>query len=133
MKLALGTLTIGLSLSAVFPAVAKPCKAYVVGRDMGSEVNNCPMMSGKFSNSSWQVEVSQWEPGMYVYRSKNLSNGNSIELWDFDVRGTTSRPEYRFKNKKVLHIVTFQKSDSSTIRLEIYQGNKKILNQLLSR
>lgn len=116
----------------------QPCKAYTVDRpnDTGygyEEINNCPVNRGTFSNSDWRVFISAYEPGAYLYRGTNLKNGNSIEIVDSDIVGTTNRPQYRFHSGNVTYVVTFRYSDPDTIRLEIYQGNRRILNQLLYR
>ncbi|MCA1990484.1 MAG: hypothetical protein LDL41_00325 [Coleofasciculus sp. S288] len=49
--------------------------------------------------------------------------------------GTTSRPQYRFTDpeRDVTYVVTFRYSDPNTIRLEIYQNNRAIVNELLAR
>lgn len=127
-----------LALGIALPAQAEPCQAYTVdhNRPYGygfDEINNCPVMNGTFSNANWQVEISGWELGAYRYRGVNLGNGDEITLFDFDVAGTTDRPQYRFNNGDTLYTVSFQPRDPSTIRLEVYQGNRQILNQLLYR
>lgn len=127
-------LSIGLALPA---QASSPCRAYTV--DDGSitygfdEINNCPILNGTFSNSNWLVNIGQWEPAAYFYEGKNLQNGQSIKLIDFDVRGTVNRPQYGFKNGNTFYLVTFRPSDPNTIRVEIYQGSRRIFNQLLSR
>ncbi|MDY7012091.1 MAG: hypothetical protein SVX43_00600 [Cyanobacteriota bacterium] len=116
----------------------QPCRAYTVDRpdDLGygyEEINNCPVIRGTFSNSDWRVFISAYEPAAYLYRGTNLKNGNSIELIDFDIVGTTNRPQYRFHNGNVTYIVTFRYTDPNTIRLEVHQENRRILNPLLYR
>ncbi|NET03638.1 MAG: hypothetical protein F6K16_02650 [Symploca sp. SIO2B6] len=119
------------------PAQAIPCRAYTVDAPdepyQYREINNCPILNGTFTNSNWKVEIGQWEPAAYYYKGRNLSNGSSIELIDFDVTGTTDRPQYRFYNGNVTYIVSFRDSDQNTIRLEVYQKERRILNQLLYR
>jgi hypothetical protein len=119
------------------PVQAAPCRAYEVetpGTPYGfKEVNNCPILNGTFVNSDWKVEIGQWEPLAYYYRGTNLSNGSSTEIIDFNVTGTTNRPQYAFYNGNFAYVVTFRKSDPNTIRLEVYQGERRILNQLLTR
>ena len=139
---------LALPLSLFLPEVAssqesEPCQAYTVNtgdRAYGyEEVNTCPLVrgefsiSGTFSNEDWQVHVSAWEPAAYRYKGTNRRDGSSIELIDFDVIGTTSRPQYRFTNGNITYVVTFQYSDPDTIRLEVYQNDRVILNQMLTR
>ncbi|MDY6783840.1 MAG: hypothetical protein SW833_15070 [Cyanobacteriota bacterium] len=139
MKLKQIALIASLFVGIQLPVKAEqPCRAYTVDRlnyiGYGyEEINNCPILNGTFSNSDWQVEVTKWEPADYRYRGTNLKNGDSIELFDFDVAGTTNRPQYRFHNGNATYVVTFRYSDPDTIRLEVYQGNRRILNQLLYR
>jgi hypothetical protein len=134
MKLALIALTTCLSLGIALPAKAESCRAYTVNTHNKYgiiEVNNCPPLGGTFSNSDWKVELDIYKPGAYFYKGINLNNGSSIQVVDFDVAGTTSRPQYRFQNKNVIYVVSFQYSEPNTIRLEVYQENHRILNQLL--
>jgi hypothetical protein len=144
-SIALATVcTLPLSLSLSFAAGAdepnQPCQAYLdtsYGTDL--EANNCPISVGRFSirgtfsNSNWQASFWAWEPAYYVLYVKNQQDGSTINLTGFDVRGTTSRPQYRFIDRDVTYVVTFRYSDSDTIRLEIYQNNRAIVNELLAR
>ena len=63
---------------------------------------------------------------------KNQQDGSTINLTGFDVTGTTSRPQYRFTDadRDMTYVVTFQYSDADTIRLEIYQNDRAIVNEL---
>jgi hypothetical protein len=137
MKLVKIALVACLSIGFSTRANAESCKAYTIetpGRGYGyEEINNCPIEGGKFSNSNWQVRIGHWEPATYFYIGKNLRNGSSISLSGFDVTGTTDRPQYRFKNKNVTYAITFQRSDPNTIKLEVFQGNRRILNQFLHK
>lgn len=116
----------------------QPCRAYTRDtNDMGygyEEINNCPFIKyGTFQNRDWEVFVGAWEPAAYIYRGKNRHDGRSVDLMDFDVSGTTRRPQYSFHNKNVTYRVTYQAADPDTIRLEVFQNSNRILNQLLSR
>jgi hypothetical protein len=139
-------LSLPLSLSLSWAALSQeeePCQAYTVETPSSGygfeEVNTCPLVRGEFSirgtfsNENWRVSISQWEPAAYIYRGVNRRDGSSIQLIDFDVTGTTSRPQYRFTNEDVTYVVTFRYSDSDTIRLELYQDDRVILNELLDR
>ncbi|NES19302.1 MAG: hypothetical protein F6K41_10330 [Symploca sp. SIO3E6] len=129
--------TTSLLLGVIQPVQADPCRAYVVNAPNAPngyrEVNNCPIINGTFVNSDWNVEIGRYEPLTYYYRGTSRSDGSSIEIVDGNVKGTTNRPQYFFYNGDFAYVVTFQNSDPNTIRLEIYQGQRRILNQLLYR
>jgi hypothetical protein len=97
------------------------------------EVNTCPFSGGTFSNDNWRISVGPYEPGAYYYSSTNLHDDSFIDLIDFNVQGTIDRPQYRFHNGDYVYSVTFRYSDPNTIRLQVYQNNREILNQLLYR
>ena len=138
-KSGLLAVVIGLaSIGWVLPAKAQqPCQAYTVDRPETpygyEEINNCPLMSGTFANDTWQVEISGWEPAAYRYQGRNLRDGSSIQLIDFHITGTTERPQYRFHNGDTTYVVTFRYADPNTIRLEVFQSGRLLLNQLLYR
>ncbi|MEG4867137.1 MULTISPECIES: hypothetical protein [unclassified Microcoleus] len=138
--------TLPLSLSLSFAAWAdkrnQPCQANLdSSKGIDDEVNNCPItvgqfsIRGTFSNSKWQASFWAWEPAYYILYVKNEQDGSKINLTGFDVKGTTSRPQYRFtdRDRGITYIVTFQYSDRNAIRLEIYKNNVAIVNELLVR
>lgn len=138
------TLPLSLSLSLATGANEpnQPCEAYLdTSNGTDAEENNCPITVGKFSirgtfsNSNWQASFWAWEPAYYILYVKNKQNGSMINLTGFDVIGTTNRPQYRFtdQDRGVTYVVTFRYSDPNTIRLEIYQNNRAIVNQMLTR
>ena len=145
--IALATIcTLPLSVSLSFAARAEkpnqPCQARLdTSKGTDDEVNNCPItvgqfsIRGTFSNSKWQASFSAWEPAYYILYVKNKRDGSKINVTGFDVKGTTSRPQYRFtdRDRGITYIVTFQYSDRNTIRLEIYRNNVAIANELLVR
>jgi hypothetical protein len=117
-------------------AQAEPCKMTLVRNTRTryyDEINNCKLLQGTFYNEDWKVELSQWEPGLYVYRGTNRITGDKIELMSSQVAGTVDRPQYRLKNGEVIYSVSFQRSDPSTIRVEIFENGTRIFNQLLNR
>lgn len=139
-----------LSLSLSLPLTAKadsnestqPCQASLdTSEGVDSEANNCPItlgafsIAGTFANSNWRVSFWAWEPAYYILYLENKQDGTKINLTGFDVTGTTSRPQYRFteSEKDNTYVVTFRYSDPDTIRLEIQQKNREIVNELLSR
>lgn len=133
-------LSLPISLSLASPALSQrdePCEAYTIETQTRygyEEINNCPLtVRGTFGNRKWRVSITMWEPAAYLYVGLNRSNGSSISLMDFDVAGTTSRPQYQFTNKDVTYVVSFQYSDPDTIRLQVYQNNEVLLNELLYR
>ncbi|MBE9067719.1 hypothetical protein IQ260_13750 [Leptolyngbya cf. ectocarpi LEGE 11479] len=120
-----------------FPARAEVCQAYTVDRPADpygyAEINNCSLISGEFANRDWQVTIGAWEPAAYLYRGVNRYTGASIQLIDFDVAGTTERPQYRFHNGDTTYVVSFQSADPNTIRLQVYQLGQPLLNEVLYR
>ncbi|MGD1938481.1 MAG: hypothetical protein ACFCA4_13115 [Cyanophyceae cyanobacterium] len=124
----------------VQPAAAgSPCRMYTQGIPNSTsgydirEVNNCPPINGVFQNRHWEVQFGQWEPGAFIYVGTDRRTGRSIDIINDEVQGTTDRPQYLFRNGDTLYKVTFRPSDSDTIRLEVFQNGRRILNQLLSR
>lgn len=134
-------LSLPLSLSLSSTALSqrdKPCRAYTVETQTSytyDEVNNCPLsnIEGTFVNENWRVSIYSWEPAAYRYVGISRYDGSRISIIDFDVAGTTSRPQYRFTNKDVTYVVSFQYSDPDTIRLQVYQNGQVLLNELLDR
>ena len=138
--------TLPLSLFPLFDARAdepnQPCEAYLdTSGEVDDETNNCPIavenfsIVGTFSNSNWQASFGGWEPGYYILYVKNQQDGHKVNVGDFNVSGTTNRPQYQFtdENRGLTYVVTFQYSDPDTIQLEIYQKNQVIVDELLVR
>lgn len=126
LLIALSTLT----LSKPVLAQTESCHVRVQNYE---EFSNCPFLTGTFSNGTWQVILSRWEPGAYYYRGKNLITGDSIEVIDSTVRGTTARPQYLFSRHEALYHVTFQPAEPDTIRLQVFVNANEVLNVLLYR
>ncbi|HBB33376.1 MAG TPA: hypothetical protein DC064_16635 [Cyanobacteria bacterium UBA9273] len=135
-------LSLSLSLAAGANKSNEPCQAHLDSSSRSDpEVNNCPItvgnfsIRGTFSNSNWQASFWAWEPAYYILYVKNKRDGSEINLTGFEVRGTTSRPQYRFtdRDRGITYVVTFQYSDRNTIRLEMFRNNQAIANQLLAR
>lgn len=134
------TILIGSCL-AMMPSMARSqtaCYATTVDTPGGDgysyeEINNCPIIRGTFSNANWKVRIGAYEPAAYVYVGTDLRTGRSVDLMGMDVHGTTDRPQYRFHNGDVTYAVAFRYSDPNTIRLQVYQGEQEILNELLYR
>lgn len=116
---------------------AEPCQIKTIPNNSGgysfTEINNCPILEGTFYNNDWKVEISQWEPAAYSYRGTNRINGNSIHLISGKIGGTVDRPQYKFRKGNVVYVVSFQNSDPNTIRVEIFENDVLIFNQLLHR
>ncbi len=134
--------TLSLSLSVAADEPNQPCQAYLdTSNGVDDETNNCPITVGEFSiqgtfaNSNWQISFLVWEPAYYILYTKNQQNGSKVTLTGFDVMGTTNRPQYRFidRDRNITYVVTFRYSDPNTLRLEIYQNNRTIVNELLAR
>jgi hypothetical protein len=111
---------------------AKPCTLSVMD---DKETNNCPLSTGIFASKEWTIKLSYWEPGAYVLKGINRVNGKKIEATGDEVRGTVDRPQYPFseENSETLYLVTFQRGDRNTIRLEIFVDTVSVYNQLLHK
>jgi hypothetical protein len=113
-------------------AQAQPCKLSVIGYQ---ETNNCPLLKGIFASEEWTIMLSHWEPGAYVLKGINRVNGKKFDAPGAEVRGTVDRPQYPFseENSETLYLVTFQRGDPNTIRLEIFVEAVPVYNQLLHK
>ncbi|MEG5176222.1 hypothetical protein, partial [Microcoleus sp. B3-D7] len=113
-------------------AQAQPCKLSVMG---DKETNNCPLSTGIFASKEGTIKLSYLEPGAYVLKGINRVNGKKINATGDEVRGTVDRPQYPFDEERTetLYLVTFQKGDRNTIRLEIFADTVPIYNQLLHK
>ncbi|MEG4583158.1 hypothetical protein QUA71_26620 [Microcoleus sp. MON1_C5] len=113
-------------------AQAEPCKLSVIGYQ---ETNNCPLLKGIFASEEWTIMLSHWEAGAYVFKGINRVNGKKINTMGSEVRGTVDRPQYPFSEERseTLYLVTFQKGDRNTIRLEIFVDTVPVYNQLLHK
>ena len=136
------TLPVSLTIPSIVARADELCQARLDtsgGND--NEINNCPIVLGEFSirgtfaNSNWQTSFWAWEPGYYILHVKNQQDDKIINLTGFNVLGTNRRPQYRFtdRNQALTYIVTFQYTNSNIIRLEIYEGDRLIVNELLPR
>lgn len=116
------------------PAQASNCRFFDNGYSLSS---NCefPNRGGVFQNSEWEISIarSQTEGFGYMYRGRNRRTGSTLFLETSEVIGTTSRSQYIFRNGNYRYVVTIRPSEPSVIRLEVYQGNRVLLNQLLNR
>lgn len=125
---------VSLVLSSTLSVHAERChnNEYLYG--YGVYVSNCdfPQGGGIFQNDAWEVVVLSYEAEL-SYRGKNRNTGASIILNKAIVSGTKERSQFIFRNGDVRYIVTIRPSDPNVIRLEVYQGNQILLNQLLSR
>ena len=79
--------------------------------------------------------LSHSEAGAYVFKGINRVNGKKINTMGSEVRGTVDRPQYPFSEERseTLYLVTFQKGDPNTIRLEIFVDTVPVYNQLLHK
>jgi hypothetical protein len=113
-------------------AQAQPCKISVINDE---ETNNCPLSTGIFASKEWTVKLSRWEPGAYVFKGINRVNGKKINTMGSEVRGTVDRPQFPFSEgrSETLYLVTFQRGDRNTIRLEIFADTVPVYNQLLHK
>lgn len=120
----------------------RACRAALdTSQGIDDEVNNCPItvgqfsIRGTFSNPNWRASFWAWEPAYYILYVENKNSKTKINLTGFDVAGTTSRPQYRFVDgdRKQTYVVSFQYANPNAIRLEIYQNNRAIVNELLVR
>ena len=132
---------IASSISPIWalPARAEKCVEFAVQVDDGiwSQYTNCsfPDRGGVFQNNFWEISIAHagGETAHYIYKGRNRKNGSSLQLTQSSFQGTTERSQYVFRNGNYKYIVTIRPSDPNTIRLEVYQGSRVILNQLLNR
>lgn len=136
------TLPFFLLFSARADQPNQPCRASVdTSKGTDDEVNNCPITVGRFSirgtfsNPNWRASFWAWEPAYYILYVENKKVGSKINLTGFNVAGTTSRPQYRFVDgdRKQTYVISFRYAEPNAIRLEIYQNNRAIVNELLAR
>ncbi|MEB3225222.1 MAG: hypothetical protein VKJ86_05395 [Synechococcus sp.] len=115
------------------PAQASSCRFFDNGYSLSS---NCefPNRGGVFRNGEWEISIAraQSEGFGYMYKGRNRRTGDSLFLETSEVIGTTSRMQYIFRNGNYRYTVTIRPSEPNVIRLEVYQGNRVLLNQLLS-
>lgn len=122
--------------ASMLSAEASTCRLY---EGQYSLFTNCEFPTNKggvFSNGEWQVSIARWNQGEafdYMYKGRNLRTGDSLFLDNVQLAGTTERSQYIFRNGNYRYIVTVRPSDPNTIRLEVYQGGRVLLNQLLYR
>lgn len=115
---------------------ASTCRLFDNGYTLSSNCEFPTNKGGVFSNGEWQVSIARWNQGGafdYMYKGKNLRTGSSLSLNNVEITGTTARSQYIFRNGIYRYIVTVRPSDPNTIRLEVYQGSRLLLNQLLYR
>ncbi|MEM9772804.1 MAG: hypothetical protein AAF889_14640 [Cyanobacteria bacterium P01_D01_bin.73] len=98
-----------------------------------SDFTNCPLLQGDFQNERWQVTLGKEDAGVYTYEGGDRNGGDSIYLSSREVLGTEDRPLYLFRDGDTAYTVTFRSNDHNTIRLEVFQGEELILNELLIR
>jgi hypothetical protein len=113
-------------------AQAQPCKLSVIG---DKQTNNCPISTGIFASKEWTIKLAYWEPGVYVLKGINRVNGKKVDASGTEVRGTVDRPQYPFSEEigETLYLITFQRGDRNTIRLEIFADPVPVYNQLLHK
>ena len=111
---------------------AEPCQRSVINDE---ETKKCPLSTGIFASKEWTIKLSYWEPGAYVLKGINRVNGKKINASGSEVRGTVDRPQYPFSEEigETLYLVTFQRGDRNTIRLEIFADTVPVYNQLLHK
>ncbi|MCU0545189.1 MAG: hypothetical protein MUE44_23955 [Oscillatoriaceae cyanobacterium Prado104] len=136
------SLPLFVPLSLAARADDRPCRADLdASKGTDDETNNCPITDGKFSirgtfsNRNFLASFWAWEPAHYILYVENKKSGSKINLTGFHVAGTTNRPQYRFvdNEQKLTYVVSFRYSEANAIRLEIYQNNRAIVNELLIR
>lgn len=122
-------------LGSLSPAsAAEPCRFYtqwINGRNM--RLNNCPPISGVFQNQRWQVRFGLAGDGEFLYIGTDRSTGSSIQIISSEMRGTTDRPIYVFRNGDTSYTVTYRADDHNAIRLEVFNNRGRLINQLLTR
>lgn len=119
-------------LIEMLPAKAGNCRSIM---EYGSPSNTCtfPSGGGVFQNKEWEVAILHYEEEYYIYKGRNRLTGDSLRLDISAISGTTERSKYIFRNGNYKYVVTIQPSDPNVIRLEVSQGQRVLLNQLLYR
>ncbi|MGD1851247.1 MAG: hypothetical protein ACFCBU_11800 [Cyanophyceae cyanobacterium] len=115
---------------------ARACEAYSLDHPEippWDDFTNCPLLQGKFQNERWDVTLGTADTGIYTYEGSDRRSGSSIYLSSREVRGTEDRPIYTFRNGDITYSIAFRSNDYNTIRLEVFQGEQRILNELLTR
>lgn len=116
-------------------AAPQPCEAYSASHPEipPGIYSNCPLVLGNFQNDRWQVTLNNGGEGIYTYEGSDLRQDSSIFLESREVRGTTDRPVCTFRNGNAAYTVTFHANDYNPIRFEVFQRQRCILNELLTR
>ncbi len=130
---AMGVVWVGLPDQA---RADRPCEAYSLDHPEippWDAFTNCPLLRGTFQNQDWRVTLATVDTGVYSYEGSDRHTGESIYLSSREVSGTEARPVYTFRNGETAYTVTFRDNDHNTIRLQVYQRGRSVLNQLLQR
>lgn len=135
MKKILSTITGILLTSVVWAQTAQAeqrCRSITIG-DYGYPSNTClfPGGGGVFQNAGWEISILHYEEDYHIYYGRDRRTGNSLQLDISEISGTTTRSQYIARNGQYRYVVTIQPLDPNVIRLEVYQGQRVLLNQLL--
>ncbi len=91
------------------------------------------MPQGVFQDDIWVVSLDFVNNAM-TYYGENKRTGASIYLSGASVGGTTQRRIYTWNNAGTRYQITWQPSDPSFVRVQVFQPNgREILNRLLRR
>ena len=90
-------------------------------------------VEGRFSDNEWLINL-VFEGDTAYYKGQNLETGDSLELSDASVSGSSERTTYTWRNGEYQYQVVWRKKDPDFIRVKVLDGNKsEILNRLLNR
>ena len=115
---------------------ARPCETYSLDHPEippWGDFTNCPLLQGEFVSDRWRIILDTVGTGVYSYEGIDRRTGNAIYLSGREVRGTEDRPVYTFRNGDTAYTVAFRSNDHNTIRVQVYQRGRRILNELLTR
>ena len=132
----LGAIIVPLDASAQPAITIRPCEIYALDHPEippWDDFTNCPLLQGTFQNENWRVTLDTADRGIYTYEGFDRRNGDSIYISSRDVQGSEDYPTYTFRNGDTLYQISFRSNDHNTIRLQVSQGGRSLLNTLLTR
>ncbi|CCQ55311.1 hypothetical protein CWATWH0005_5271 [Crocosphaera watsonii WH 0005] len=89
--------------------------------------------NGNFRDDTWSVSLCCGD-NIYSYRGQNLRTGDSLNLSNPTISGSSQRRIYTWRNGRYRYQVVWQNNDPLFIRLQVFSPNgREILNRLLEK